>query len=334
MNPTARDRLFGFQHAFDQPVVIWLVVFIAILLAATAAVLSIITVRARLSAGLRSELWKRYLTWLAIVPLITAPILFSPAATILLVGVLSLLCYREFARATGLFRERAMSLIVVLGIAGVTFASLDHWYGLFAALGPLTLIAIATTAILYDHPKGYVQRVGLASLSFMLFGVCLGHLGYLANDPGYRGAMLALLVCIGMNDIFAFVVGKSIGGPKLAPRTSPNKTIAGSVGAAVLTTALFVVIGGRVFEGTPVAAPLPLAILGLIISVSGQLGDLMISSVKRDVGIKDMGAVLPGHGGVLDRCNSLLLSAPAVFHFIGYFQGVGLHEPVRVFTGP
>jgi phosphatidate cytidylyltransferase len=66
--------------------------------------------------------------------------------------------------------------------------------------------------------------------------------------------------------------------------------------------------------------------------VFGQLGDLMLSSIKRDLGIKDVGAVIPGHGGILDRANSLLLVAPAVFHYVGYFRGFGLDRPVRLFT--
>jgi hypothetical protein len=75
-----------------------------------------------------------------------------------------------------------------------------------------------------------------------------------------------------------------------------------------------------------------LILLSLIIAVGGQLGDLMLSSIKRDIGIKDTGTAIPGHGGLLDRFDSLLLVAPAVFHHIGYFRGIGLDQTQRIFT--
>ena len=100
----------------------------------------------------------------------------------------------------------------------------------------------------------------------------------------------------------------------------------------VLTTTAAAVIGNFVFRGTALAQPAHLVVMGLIISVGGILGDLTLSSVKRDVGIKDMGATIPGHGGLLDRFNSVLLVAPAVFHYVRYLRGIGEGLEGRVFT--
>jgi phosphatidate cytidylyltransferase len=317
---------------FEHPVTLWITVGVVALLAAAPLVMSFLSRRGVVAAPLRAELWKRYFSWLVLAPLIVGPILLGTAWTIVAVALLSLLCYREYARATGLFREKTVSLVVVLGILALTFAELDHWYGFFIALFPLVSGLIAVTAILGDRPQGYIQRVALGVFAFMLFGCALGHLGFMANDRHYRPLVLMVVLAVEMNDVFAFMVGKKIGGRKLAPRTSPNKTISGSVGALVLTTALVFCLGRHVFEGTPLDSTARLLLLGAIIAAVGQLGDLMLSSVKRDLGIKDMAATLPGHGGWLDRFNSLLLVAPAVFHYVNYFVGIGTDQPTRIIS--
>jgi phosphatidate cytidylyltransferase len=184
-----------------------------------------------------------------------------------------------------------------------------------------------------DRPDGYVQRTGLAIFAFLRFGGALGHLAYAANDWMYRPVVLLVLVAVSINDVLAFTVGKTIGGPKLLPHTSPNKTVSGSAGALLLTTGCVAAAAGPIFAGTPLESLGHRLGLGLLIAGLGQLGDLMVSSIKRDIGIKDMGVVLPGHGGILDRFNSLLLVAPAAFHYIGYFIGFGIDQPPRIFAG-
>jgi phosphatidate cytidylyltransferase len=312
---------------------VWISIGIGGLLVVAALVIAILGATGRIPASLRTELWKRTLSWAVIAPLVLGPILLGAAWTIGAVLVLSLLCFHEYARATGLFRERMTTSVTVVGILCVYFAVLDHWYGFFVALVPLGFALITTTAILLDRPKGYIQRVALGVLGFMFFGCALGHLGYMANDFQYRPILLVLIVGVQMNDVFAYVVGKSFGRAKLAPNTSPNKTVAGAVGALLLTTPLVAFLGHSVFQGTPLDQPGWLVLLGVIVSVTGQLGDLALSSLKRDLGIKDMGVIIPGHGGFLDRANSLLFAAPAVFHFVGYFVGFGLDQPRRILTG-
>ncbi len=332
MDETTRQRLFGWSAAFDHPATVIIVVG-----AAAAIVLSIVLVellgrRGLLDAQARGHLRQRCLTWAILAPLLIGPVLLGAAWTIGMICLLALACYREMARATGQFRHRSISLLVVLGIITMHLAALDHWYGFFVALPSLTFICLAAIAVIGDRPAGYIQRVALGSLAFLMFGVCFAHLAYIANDRDFRPLILTIFVAIECNDVFAYMVGSTLGRRKLMPNTSPGKTRAGAIGAIVLTMALFWALGSVTFRGTLFVHPLHLLTMGLIISVAGQVGDLVMSSIKRDLAIKDTGTLLPGHGGLLDRFDSLILVAPAIFHYIGYFRGIGLDQPVRIFT--
>jgi len=333
MSDSTWQRLFGWRHAFDEPVVVLIVAVLGAALALAPLAILALDRAGRLGPALKADLRSRYLSWLVMVPLIVLPVLLGAAWAIFAIALLSLLCYREFSRATGLFREKIMSVVVVLGILAVTFSVADHWYNLFVALTPIVLAIIAAVATALDRPSGYIQRVALTIFAFLLFGSCLGHLGYMANDTRFRSLILLVIFSVQLNDVFAYMVGKSLGGPKLAPRTSPNKTIAGALGAMVLTTLLVFALSGMMFREGPLSGPFQRLVLGLLISITGQFGDLSVSSIKRDVGVKDTGALIPGHGGVLDRANSLLLSAPTVYHYIDYFNSIGSDQAIKFFTG-
>ena len=329
----AIDKLFSVSDAFDHPVTIGVLIGLGVVLLLVPLTVEGLSRAGRLEKAKRSEIHLRYVSWLVMTPAILAPLLLGPGCTILAIGVLSLLCYREFARATGFFRNRLISAAVVIGILAMTFASYDHWYNFFVALPSLTISLIVIVALAKDEPRGYIQRVALGVLSLLLFGVCFGHLGYIANDTDYRPIIILIVLCVEANDVFAFVTGRLFGRTQLAPATSPNKTAEGCLGAIVLTTALFAALGHAVFRGTALDSPVHLIVMGVMLSIVGQFGDLVISSIKRDLSIKDMGVLIPGHGGLLDRFDSLMLVSPAMFHYIGYFQGFGLDRPVRIITG-
>lgn len=316
-----------------HPVAFWIAAGIAAALAITPLLFLILDKAGKLTPALRTDLWTRYKSWLILTPLMVGPLLAGRLPSILGVGVLSLACYREFSRATGLFRHRSISAVVVLGILLLTFATADHWYGFFVALSSLTVSLLVIVALFADQPKGYIQRVALGVFSFLLFGVCLGHYGYFANDKDGSADLLAILLCVELNDVFAYCSGKLFGRRKLAPNTSPNKTIGGALGAAVLTTALFATLMHYIVHGTALDRPWHLIALGLLLSFTGQFGDLVMSSIKRDLGVKDLGVTIPGHGGLLDRFDSLIFVGPAMFHYIGYFLGIGLDQPTRIFSG-
>ncbi len=326
-------KLFSPATAFSHPVTLWLAVGIGAVLLLTPLIVEMLKWAGRIDDGLRKELHRRLFSWLFIVPAIAIPVLLGPGCTILAIAILSLLCYREFARATGFFRNRALSATVVVAMLALTLAEYDNWYDFFVALPSLAIALIAIVALFRDEPRGYLQRTALGVLSFLLFGVCFGHLAYMANDHDYRPIMLIIIVCVEMNDVFSYITGKNFGSRKLAPNTSPGKTLGGALGGLVLTTSLFALLGHWVFQDGPLDSWIHLIAMGIIISLGGMFGDLVFSSIKRDLGIKDMGTLLPGHGGLLDRFDSLMLVSPAIFHYVGYFQGWGLDQPIRILTG-
>ncbi|MFN2541303.1 MAG: phosphatidate cytidylyltransferase [Chthoniobacterales bacterium] len=333
MNEITRERLFGWQHAFDDRVTIALTSAAVALLLLAPLLIGLATRFGNAGAARRTELWDRYRSWIWLALSILLPILAGAFWTITAVALLSVLCYREYARITGLFRERTISVIVVIGILLITFAVLDNWYRLFLALFPLTVALIATGALVADQPKGYIQRVGLGVFGFALFGCALGHLGYVANDWKYRPILLLIIFGVELNDIFAYICGHLFGRRKFIPNTSPNKTVGGAIGAIVLTTPLVASVAHFIWTDSALDTPVRLIGLGVLISTVGQFGDLMLSSIKRDLGLKDTAKLIPGHGGLLDRFDSLLLVAPAVFHYVGYFVGFGAGQSQRIFTG-
>src|SRR5213083_3263660 len=207
MSQVTRERLFGCRHAFDDRVTVVLTLTALILFLLAPVLILIMTRAANSTSDKKKELWDRYRSWIWLAMFILIPILAGAFWTILAVATLSFLCYREYARITGLFRERTISLIVVIGILLITFSVLDNWYRLFVAMFPLTVALIAIGGLIPDQPKGYIQRVGLGVLGFALFGSALGNLGNMANDWNYRPILLLIIFAVELNDIFAYICG-------------------------------------------------------------------------------------------------------------------------------
>ena len=333
MTAADRQRLFDPSVAFDHPATVPLLIAAGVALVVPPVLLTLGRALGFMPAETRRDVWRKYLPWPFLTVLLAVPILLGAFWTILGVALLGFLCFREYARATGLFREKMVSYLTLLAMLLVYLAALDAWGPLFHALFPLGVAGLAGLTILQDRPKGYVQRVALAVFAFTLFGSCLGHAAYAANHRDYRPLLVLFVMAVELNDVFAFTAGRLFGRRKLCPNTSPNKTVAGALGAIVGTTAFMMVAGRLVFAGTNLDHPGQLAVLGILVSVSGQLGALMLSSIKRDVGIKDMDVIIPGHGGLLDRFDSALLVAPVAFHYVHYFAGPGPDPPLCVFTG-
>lgn len=331
MSEESWTRLFDPRGAFADPFVAGVGWGVILLLALGYGLTLGLAAAGRIRPDRRRELLLRLHSWAVIIPVMLVPLLLGAVWTILGLLVLSVFCYREFARLTGQFRNFRVSMWTVLGIFLVYFAVLDKWYDFFGASQMLGVVLIAAAGLYVDQPKGYIQRVALGVFCFLLFGVSFGHVAYLANDAHFRPILLLFFLSVELNDVFGYLFGNLFGKRKLCPNTSPGKTWAGSLGALAGTSLLILGLGPLVFSGE-IASPMHLITLGLVVSVSGQLGDLVMSSVKRDIGVKDTGNIIPGHGGLLDRFDSLLLAGPAFFHYVNYFRGIGMEEGDRLFA--
>jgi phosphatidate cytidylyltransferase len=145
-----------------------------------------------------------------------------------------------------------------------------------------------------------------------------GHLGFLANAINAYGYVCYVVFATEVNDVAAFTFGRLLGRHPLRSEISPKKTWEGALGAL----AVAMILPWLLRFSFPFFGPWQLILTGLIVGIGGQLGDLSISVIKRDIGTKDMAATIPGHGGILDRIDSLIYVAPLFMHMANYYYGL------------
>ncbi len=236
--------------------------------------------------------------------------------------VLSLIAWFEYARA---FSERGMALTLVTGFAGLVFLWYAGWQGdaeLMVAASTLIVLAVLLESVLLRRMVSIMDAVTSVS-GILYFGFPFTFMLMLRNaHPDVQlatqlgdfsfGCAMVWILFIGTwaSDTFAYFTGSALGRHKLCPSISPNKTVEGFLGSVVGTTAT--VAGLGIFFSLPV---LELGLLGLAVSIMATLGDLVESVAKRYTGIKDSGSIIPGHGGVWDRFDSVLFTAPLVYYF-------------------
>ncbi len=267
---------------------------------------------------------RTYRAWLIIVPLVLAALVAGRVGVILGLTLLALFAFKEFARATGLYDDWWMTggvyvAILALGLVTVMMdprTGEPGWYGMFMALPVYAVGLLLTIPILRNRIRGQLQEISLAILGFVYLGWMFGHLAFLANARHALGYLLYLLFAVEVNDIAAFTFGRTLGRHRLREAISPTKTVEGAVGALAVSLVLPWMLR---FSFPHLSGP-QLVLTGLIVGIGGQLGDLTISLIKRDLGVKDMGATIPGHGGILDRIDSLIFVAPLFFHTVRWFH--------------
>ncbi len=253
------------------------------------------------------------------------------------VALVSLAAWVELVRLLGL---RAMPrwthpLFALAIVISVWLATLGH-PSAFAFFLPAALLLGAPLVCMVTRPDlGYRAAVARLSWATLVCGYLLPHLLLLYTAPpaanpigGPAGWFILVLLLTELNDIAQALVGKALGGSKITPMLSPNKTWAGLLGGVVTTAVVAVIVAPWLTPwdwavGAAVRWPVLLGCVGLGVglAVAGFLGDLSMSAVKRDAGVKDSSDLLPGQGGVLDRCDSLLFTAPLFYHALRWGLG-------------
>ena len=265
----------------------------------------------------------RIKAWWVIVGLIGFAFLFGRTGVIVLFGLVSFFALREFITLTPTRRgdhvALAVAFFLVLPEQYVLVAM--GWYGMFSIFIPVyVFLLLPIIAALSSETTHFLERGAKVQWGLMICVYCISHVPALLmlDIPGYQGRN-ALLICflvlvVQMSDVLQYVWGKLFGKHKVAPELSPSKTVEGFVGG-VLSASL---LGAAMWWITPFNA-WQAGLMALMIAFMGFLGGLVMSAIKRDRGVKDWGAMIEGHGGMLDRLDSVCFAAPIFFHLTRYY---------------
>lgn len=269
------------------------------------------------------ELSLRLRSWWWMVAIIFTCLYLGFTQTVILFGAISFLALKEFLSIVP-FRQvdRRVIFWAYLAIPIQYYWVAIGWYGMYIIFVPVyVFLLLPIRMILLGETKGFIHSAGAVHWGVMLTVFCISHIALLASldavnlSAGGMGLVLYLVFSTQFNDVCQYVWGKVFGKHKIVPKISPNKTWEGFLGGLVSTVALSMLLGPYLTLMNWQFS----ALAGLIIAVGGFFGDLLISSVKRDLAIKDSGQLIPGHGGILDRIDSLIVAAPLFFHYYYYF---------------
>lgn len=268
------------------------------------------------------ELQQRVNSWWVIICLFALAMLSPKGLALVFFGFISFLALKEYLTLAPTRRSDSMPLLWLYAAIPLQYLWVDMaWYGMFIIFIPVyVFLFLPARMVIAGDTKGFLHSASIMHWGMMTTVFALSHVAYLMTLPGADASAGALLVIFlvaltELNDIAQYLWGKSLGRIRVTPNVSPNKTLAGLLGGIFTTTLLAVIFGPLMTQMDHLHS----FAAGLILGVSGFCGDVVMSAIKRDFGVKDSGKLLPGHGGILDRLDSLIYTAPLFFHFYYYF---------------
>ena len=265
----------------------------------------------------------RIRAWWVMVAMMGLAVLLGGIAIIVLVAICSFLALREMLT---LIQTRSADHFVLAGVffivlpAQYVLIAID-WYGLYSIFIPVYAFLIAPIiAVLRGDTTRFLERVSETQWGMMVCIYCVSYVPaiMMLHIPGYEGRQFLLVaflvIVVQSSDVLQYVWGKLLGRRKIAPSLSPSKTVEGFVGGVASATAL----GAALWWITPFSV-FHAGLLAFIICLMGFCGGLVMSAIKRDLGVKDWGNMIAGHGGILDRLDSVIFAAPIFFHVTRYW---------------
>ncbi len=264
----------------------------------------------------------RIRAWWWMVGVLAAAFWFDKQGVIILFALLSFFALREYITLCYTRRGDHLVLLLAFFIAlPVQYALIwIDWYGLYSIFIPVyAFLLLPIFAALGADTTRFLERASKVQWGLMICVFCLSHVPALMtlSIPGYEGRNLLLIAFLVLvvqgSDVLQYIWGKLLGKHKVAPELSPSKTWEGLIGGVVSAT----VLGAALHGITPFTA-LEAALVALVICLMGFFGGLVMSAIKRDRGVKDWGSMIEGHGGILDRVDSVVFAAPIFFHLVRY----------------
>ncbi|RCS21605.1 phosphatidate cytidylyltransferase [Phyllobacterium salinisoli] len=265
----------------------------------------------------------RIRAWWVMVILMGLALIGGRMGVTLLFAFCSFAALREFVTLTNTRRADhwalAAAFFIVLPLQ--YYLIWIGWYGLYSIFIPVyAFLLMPIMAALRGDTDHYLVRIAEVQWALMICVFCASHVPALLSldIPGYEGRNVLLIaflvIVVQISDVLQYVWGKLLGRTKIAPKLSPSKTVEGFIGGALSAT----LIGAGLAWMTPFT-PLQAGLLSFVIVLMGFFGGLVMSAIKRDRGVKDWGHMIAGHGGFIDRLDSVVFSAPIFFHLVRYW---------------
>lgn len=291
---------------------------------ALASLISYVMAR-RAPDGSLGELRQRVRSWWVMTAVFAVALVLNRNLSLVFFAFVSFLALKEYLSLIPTRRsDRRVLFWAYLAIPFQYWWIATEWYGMFIIFIPVyVFLFLPMRMVMIGETHEFLRAAGTVHWGLMMMVFSISHVAFLLVLPetanpvaGGAGLVLFLVLLTELNDVAQYIWGKTFGRRRIIPRVSPNKTWAGFLGGVATTTALAMLLA-------PVLTPFDnryAAMAGALIGLSGFVGDVVISSLKRDIGVKDSGSIIPGHGGILDRIDSLIYTAPLFFHFVRYLS--------------